>query len=195
MTDTTRVVVVDDHPLFRDAIVLHLRQTGKVSVVAGVATVADAKRALAHAEVDVVVSDLHLPDGRGTDLIAHTDVPVLVLSADERPATQATVRSSGARGMLSKTEATGPALLVALDTVLGGGTKFPDTPSAVRLTRRERDVLGHIAKGRTTSEAATQLGLSPNTVRTYIDRIFRKLSVSTRAEAVTRAAELGELAD
>lgn len=194
MSDTTRVVIVDDHPLFRDALELHLERSGTVEVVASVGTIAACLQVLADEKVDVVISDLHLPDALGTSLPAQTDLPVLLMTADDRPGTSVSATQSGAAGLLAKAHATGPALLLALDTVRSGKTCFPAAGSSVMLlTRRERDVLGHISQGLTTGQVAEVLALSPDTVRTYVDRIFRKLQVRSRAEAVTRATELGEL--
>jgi DNA-binding NarL/FixJ family response regulator len=205
--DTIRVLVVDDHPVFRSAL------SGVLDSVPGIHVVgaaSDGAAAIAQAEVlepDVVVMDLNMPglDGvEATRKIVHArpQTGVLVLTMfDNETAVFAAMRA-GARGYLLKgsrhqqiiraVQVIGdgeaifsPAIASRLLMFFGGtpkpGGSFPE------LTAREREVLRLIALGKGNASIAQRLVLSPKTVRNHVSHIFRKLRVADRAEAIALA--------
>lgn len=205
-----RVLVADDHPLFRAGVVMLLGTDRRTETVGEAATGAEAVAMALALRPDVVVMDLHLP---GLDGVAATrrildeapDVGILILTmSDEEEAVVAALRA-GARGYLLK-EA-GPAeILAAVLSVGEGASVFGPTiarritsllagPTPVapfpELTAREREVLELIARGHTNPAIARQLVLSPKTVRNHISNIFAKLQVQARGEAIVRAREAG----
>lgn len=206
----TRVVVADDHAMFRQGLMGLLDALAEVEVV-GEADSGEAAVALA-AELapDVILMDLHMPGIGGiaatrritTD---HPGVAVLVLTMldDERSLRDAV--HAGARGYLLK-EATVEDVLGALRGVTAGQVVFGGTvtarvlaavadPGTARrlegLTEREEEVAELLARGLTNAAIAERLSLSGKTVRNYISTLFTKLGVSDRAAAVARARDLG----
>jgi DNA-binding NarL/FixJ family response regulator len=216
-----RVLVADDHPMFRAGMAMLLAGSARTEPAGEAATGAEAvDLALAH-RPDVVVMDLHLPDLDGVEatrriLAAAPHVGVLVLTmSDDDDAVLAALRA-GARGYLLK-EA-GPAEILAAilsvgegATVLGPGVARRVTalldpnggaasgrvggatavPAFPELTGREREVLELIARGFTNPAIARHLVLSPKTVRNHISNIFAKLHIEARSEAIVRAREAG----
>ena len=214
MPDPIRVLVVEDDRRVRSAIAELLEADGLVLELAGNAS--RALERLAPFDPHVALIDLGLPDLDGVQLIAEIvsrrpSMPCLVLtvaSAEER--IRAALKA-GARGYLFK-EDLGRRLVGAIEEALHGGvpmskavaefllaqvrgTPAPATPEVVGgpLTARERQVLERLALSMTYEEAAADLGLSVNTVRTYVRAIYDKLDVATRTEAVIAALERGLL--
>jgi two-component system nitrate/nitrite response regulator NarL len=211
-----RVVVVDDHPIYRRGLVSLLEQGG-VAVVGVADGIEQAVAAVASTRPDAVLFDLYLTDGSGIALVRrvaeiddHIRTVILTVSHDADEMLGA-VRA-GADGFLTKDQA--PERLVSvLQGVVEGeaalsrrmvGHLVRDVragqrrisiatrlPHRERLTPRQLEVLQLIAAGNTTSEMAALLNLSPETVRWHVKSILRKLRAKTRAEA---AAVLGEIA-
>jgi DNA-binding NarL/FixJ family response regulator len=207
-----RVVVVDDHPVFRDGLAMLL---GSVPGLAVVGTAADGAAAVELAreeQPDVVVMDVQMPvlDGieatrRITSDSPSTGVVVLTMSEDDNTVFAA-VRA-GARGYLLK-GADQEEVLRAITTVAAGGAVFgpalarritdffaagPSGPETAfpQLTAREREVLGLVAAGRSNAQIAAALHLSPKTVRNNVSNVLTKLQVTDRAQAIVRAREAG----
>jgi DNA-binding NarL/FixJ family response regulator len=209
------VFIVEDQPATRRMLVEQIEASPGHRVVGAVGTIADARRALPGAGADVLLVDLQLPDGDGVTLIREhaaraASLPVLVISVfgDERRVVEAI--SAGAQGYLLKDDS-GDEIVAAIDRLLRG--ESPISPAiATHLIRRFRDsgplagvqgeletalsgreleVLQLAAKGLSYRETAELLGVSVNTVGTYTKRIYSKLAVSTRAEAVFEAQQLG----
>lgn len=207
------VMVVDDHPIWRDAVARDLADDG-FNVVATADGVAAARRRAAVVKPDVVVMDMRLADGDGVRATAEVlDVSpstrVLVLSAsDEREDVLEAVKA-GATGYLvksaSKSElaeavratAAGRAVFTPslAGLVLGeyrriaaSPTAGPATPS---LTERETEVLRHVAKGLSARQIGERLSLSHRTVENHIQATFRKLQVANRVELTRYAIEHG----
>ncbi|MEV6875510.1 response regulator transcription factor [Amycolatopsis sp. NPDC051128] len=205
-----RVLVVDDHPLFRFGVCTLLAAEPGIEIVgeaAGGATAIDAAAAL---RPDVVVMDLHLPDLSGIQATRHIvtaspDTGVLMLTmADESESVLAAMRA-GARGYLLK-DAEPDEIIRAVQAVARREAIFgPDIANRVlgffnqpagepvfpELTGREREVLALIAAGRSNGAIANTLCLSPKTVRNHISNVFAKLHVADRAEAIVRARDAG----
>ena len=207
MTARIRVFLVDDHRLFLSGVRAELRE--HVDIVGEAETVAEAVAAIPAARPDVVLVDVHLPDGNGAEIIraagkASPDARFLALSvSDAAEDVIATIRA-GARGYVTKT--IGPAELAdAIVRVHGGDVVFsprlagfvldafagsapPIDPEVDQLTAREREVLRFIARGYTYRETATELHISVKTVETHVSAVLRKLQLSNRRE-LTRWAE------
>jgi DNA-binding NarL/FixJ family response regulator len=210
---TLTVMVVDDHPIWRDAVARDLADDG-FNVVATADGVAAARRRAAVVKPDVVVMDMRLADGDGVRATAEVlevspTSRVLVLSAsDERDHVLEAVKA-GATGYLvksaSKSElgeavratAAGRAVFTPslAGLVLGeyrriaqGQDSGPATPS---LTERETEVLRYVAKGLSARQIAEKLSLSHRTVENHVQATFRKLQVANRVELTRYAIEHG----
>ena len=210
---TVRLLVVDDHPLFRDGVVAALLTAPDVEVVGEAGDVASATAAAAELRPDVVLMDLQLPDGSGTDAtraVLATDpaVRVLVMTmSDDDEAVVAAMRA-GARGYVIK--GTGrDDVLHAVRTVAAGGAVFspavadrlgglfasraavPGQVAFPSLTAREQEVLDLVARGYDNRRIARELFLSDKTVRNHVSNVLTKLEVTDRAEAARRARNAG----
>jgi DNA-binding NarL/FixJ family response regulator len=211
-----RVVVVDDHPLYRRGLV-GLLEAGGVAVVGVAEGVEEAAVVVEAARPDALLTDLYLSDGSGIALVRRVSamdpgVRIVVLTVSHDANEMLAAIRAGADGFLTKDQA--PDRLVrALEGVVAGeaalsramaghlvrdvrdgqrrialATRFPHRE---RLTQRQLEILQLIAEGNSTSEMAEQLCLSPETVRWHVKSILRKLHAKNRAEA---AAALREIA-
>ncbi len=206
------VMVVDDHPIWRDAVARDLEDCG-FTVVATADGVAAAGRRAAVVKPQVVVMDMRLSDGSGVEatiqvLAVSPASRVLVLSAsDERDDVLEAVKA-GATGYLVKSaskaeladavRATGAGRAVftpgLAGLVLGEHrrmAKAPGADPAAGLTERETEILRYVAKGLTAKQIAERLTLSHRTVENHVQATFRKLQVANRVEAARYAIEHG----
>mgnify|MGYP001818916174 FL=1 len=200
-----RVVVVDDHAVFRSGVKAEL--AGAVDVVGEAADVADAVAVVTARLPDVVLLDVHLPGGGGVEVLRrvhseHPDVRFLALSVSDAADDVVGVIRGGARGYVTKT-VTGAELVEAITRVAAGDAVFsprlagfvldafaatPDAmptsgdPDLDRLSPREREVLRLIARGYTYREVARELVLSVKTIETHVSNVLRKLQLSNRNE-------------
>jgi DNA-binding NarL/FixJ family response regulator len=186
-----RVAIVDDHRLIRDALSSLISADPDLDVVASVGDGASAVRAAGETAPDVLLLDIALPDADGLDLIdrIRSESPtthVLVLSMHSEPEYAMAARERGARGLIAKS-APLEELIEAIRTVANGDS----IPVEGRLTRREREILAHIATGSTNDEIASALGLRPKTVEAYGQRLMAKLGVRTRAGLIGYARRIG----
>jgi DNA-binding NarL/FixJ family response regulator len=207
-----RVLVVDDHPLFRFGLCAALAERDDIEVVGEAAGGQAAIAAAAALAPDVIVMDLHLPDLGGVDATraitnASPDIGVLVLTMFDDSESVFNAMRAGARGYLLK--GAEPDELVRAVHAVGRGEAifgqsiaaqvlryFNTLPSSAavsfpELTSREREVLSLIAAGRNNGEIALALSLSGKTVRNHVSVIFSKLRVADRAQAIVRAREAG----
>jgi DNA-binding NarL/FixJ family response regulator len=204
-----RVVLVDDHRMFRTGVRAELGDA--VDIVGEAEDVETAVAVVTATRPDVVLLDVHLPGGGGRavlDLLATRlpEVKFLALSVSDAAEDVIGVIRAGARGYVTKT-ITGPELIAALTRVADGDAVFsprlagfvldafansPDTPSVDedldRLTQREREVLRLIARGYTYREVAAELFISVKTVETHVSAVLRKLQLSNRHELSRWAA-------
>jgi DNA-binding NarL/FixJ family response regulator len=206
-----RVLVVDDHPLFRFGLCAALAQRDDIEVVGEAAGGQAAIAAAAGTVPDVVVMDLHLPDLGGVEATraitnANPRIGVLVLTMFDDSESVFNAMRAGARGYLLK-GAEPDELVRAVQAVARGEAIFgqsiaaqvlryfnglnASTVSFPELTAREREVLELIAAGRNNTEIAQVLSLSGKTVRNHVSIIFGKLRVADRAQAIVRAREAG----
>ena len=209
----TRILLVDDHPLFLDGVRAALTGAGDLEVVGEAPDVAEAVARAAELVPDVVLMDLNLPDASGVEatariLAATPDVRVLMMtmSADD-DAVVAAMRA-GARGYVVK-GAGRDELLHAIRTVAAGGAVFSPTVAdrlgrfftglAVgggreafpQLTSRELEVLDLVARGLENRRIARELHLSDKTVRNHVSNVMAKLDVEDRSAAIARARAAG----
>ena len=213
MTQAARVVIADDHPVFRRGLARLLRSAPDVDLVAEAADGAEAVDAVRAHRPDVAVLDLQMPKMTGLQAAATIarelpDVGILVLTMSEDDATVWAALRAGARGFVLKS-ADEEAILRAIRAVAEGelvvglgvakrvrGFFDRPVPSAVEtsfpgLTARERAVLEQLADGASNAVIASRLGLTAKTVRNYVSAILVKLQVADRAAAMERARQAG----
>ena len=214
MSGVPRVVLVDDHGLFRSGVRAELGR--QVEVVGEADDVQPAIDLIGSVVPDVVLLDVHLPGGGGQAVVqairaAHPEVRFLALSASDAPEDVIAVIRAGARGYVTKTISTAE-LADAIRRVAAGDAVFShrlagfvldafassDSAGAVKpsfdpeldqLTSREREVLRLIAQGYTYKEIARELYISVKTVESHVSSVLRKLQLSSRHQLTRWAAE------
>ena len=201
MSDRPRVVLVDDHRMFRTGVRAELGDG--VNIVGEAEDVDSAVAVIGATKPDVVLLDVHLPGGGGRTVLERcatlTDVKFLALSVSDAAEDVIGVIRGGARGYVTKT-ITGPELVTAIRRVAEGDAVFSprlagfvldafaatDVPAIDeeldRLTQREREVMRLIARGYTYKEVAKELFISVKTVETHVSAVLRKLQLSNRHE-------------
>ncbi|WP_244242380.1 response regulator [Nocardioides seonyuensis] len=208
-----RVVVVDDHPLFRDGVHTALGADDDLEVVGEAEDVASAISVTAELAPDVVLMDLNLPDGSGIEAVRelsarHPEVRVLVMTMSTDDDAVVAAMRAGARGFVVK-GAGRRDLVESVRAVASGGAVFspvvadrlagyftglaavPGREAFPQLTEREREVLELLARGLDNRGIARALFLSDKTVRNHVSNTLAKLEVSSRSEAVMRARNAG----
>jgi len=223
MTETTvtpiRVLVVDDHTLFRRGLTALLSRDPRVQVVADAADAGEAQRRAHELQPDLILLDNHLPGVRGVDALAalHETAPharILMLTVSEDEADLIAALRNGAAGYLLKT-IEGDALISAIERAVKGESVIATemtskmvaaylgstpgtgaTPLAqpsilATLSSREREILRGIAHGASNKEIGRELGIAETTVKVHVQNVLRKLNVSTRVHAAVIATEIG----
>jgi DNA-binding NarL/FixJ family response regulator len=206
---TWRVVLVDDHGLFLAGVRSELGDA--VEVVGEAGTVADAVPLIKKLDPDVVLLDVHLPDGKGDAVInavaaERPGVKFLALSVSDAAEDVIAVIRAGARGYVTKTIAA-EELTAAIGRVAQGdavfsprlagfvldafraGDRLTSSAELDELTPREREVLQLIARGYMYKEIAARLHLSVKTVESHVSSVLRKLQLSTRHELTRWATQ------
>jgi DNA-binding NarL/FixJ family response regulator len=206
-----RVLIVDDHQLFRAGVRAELEPL--LEIAGEASSVDEAVHAIEAHGPDVVLLDVHMPDGGGVEVIRRTatrvDTPpcFLALSVSDAAEDVIAVIRAGARGYVTK-NISGEELADAVRRVHDGDAVFsprlagfvldafagpaPQPQSELdALTAREREVLQHIARGYMYKEIALRLDISPKTVEAHVSSVLRKLQLSSRHELTRWAAERG----
>jgi DNA-binding NarL/FixJ family response regulator len=197
-----RVVIVDDHRLFRAGVRAELE--GLVEVVGEAGAVSEAIATITECKPDVVLLDVHMPEGGGVEVIrgvapTQPGIRFLALSVSDAAEDVIAVIRAGARGYVTKT-ISGSELADAVQRVAEGDAVFsprlagfvldaftgsapePKDADLDQLTAREREVLQHIARGYMYKEIAQRLGISVKTVEAHVSAVLRKLQLSSRHE-------------
>jgi DNA-binding NarL/FixJ family response regulator len=213
MNTPIRVLVADDHPIFRDGVRALLNSIPQTEVVGEAATGEEALSQATALRPDVILMDIRMPGMSGVEAIRRIldhdpDVAVIVLTMFEDNDTVFSAMRAGARGYVLKgadqTEilraieaaVRGEALIGAnvarqLSSLLSRQGQCGPDQVFPELTDRQREVLDLIAQGLNNGEIAERLVLSPKTVRNHISAIFNALQVADRAQAIVRAREAG----
>jgi len=206
---TVRVVLVDDHALFRAGVRAELGAS--VEVVGEAGTVDDAVTVVLATRPDVVLLDVHLPDGGGRAIIQRVlrdwpEAVFLALSVSDAADDVVAVVRAGARGYVTKTidpkdlvdaihrvhdgdAVFSPRLAGFVLDAFAGQLPAPSDPELDLLTTREQEVMRLIARGYTYKEAAASLHLSVKTVETHVSAVLRKLQLSNRRELTAWASK------
>jgi DNA-binding NarL/FixJ family response regulator len=193
-----RVFLVDDHALFRSGVRAELeRGVADVTVVGEAGKVDEAVAAVRHLRPDVVLLDVHMPDGGGAEVLRQLrpelpDVVFLALSVSDAAEDVIAVIRAGARGYVTKTISGRELADAVFSPRLAGfvldvfsdrpGAAPPGDPELDLLTRRERDVLRLLARGYAYKEIAGELFISVKTVETHVSSVLRKTQLSNRYE-------------
>jgi DNA-binding NarL/FixJ family response regulator len=210
--DEIRILIADDHPLFRFGLRALLDAEAGTTVIGEATSGVEAVEMAASLQPDVILMDINMPELNGLEatrsiLAGNPNANILVLTMFDDDTVFAAIRA-GARGYLLK-GSEGEETLRAIRAVAGSEAIFspniaerlmqhfanePKTntaPPFPDLTPRELEVLGLIAQGLTNNAIAEKLVISPKTVRNQVSTIFSKIQVANRAEAIVRAREAG----
>jgi DNA-binding NarL/FixJ family response regulator len=213
MTAPLRVLLADDHPVFRKGLRALLTSLPEATVVGEATDGEQAVRLAAQHEPDVVVMDINMPGVNGVEatrriIAARPGVAVLVLTMFDDDESVFAAMRAGARGYLVKGSDTddvvraitavgngeaifGPSIARRILTFLTRPLSAYDEHLFPDLSAREREILDLIATGATNTDIAKRLFLSPKTIRNHVSSIFTKLQVADRAQAIVRARAAG----
>jgi two-component system nitrate/nitrite response regulator NarL len=211
VNEPIRVLVVDDHEMFSDALSLLLDRQPELELVGAVGDAEGALERARELQPDVVLMDLDLPGMDGVEATRRMrdvapNAKVVIVTAMSSPALITSALAAGACGYVQKTRAVDDLLEVVrraaageivmpasdlqlvLEQLRGGESPHPIAGIALgRLTARETEILRALAAGEATSSIATTLGISPLTVQSHVKSILAKLGVHSKIEAVTLA--------
>jgi len=203
--DPVRVVVGDDHPMFRDGVVRALLSSGSIDVVAETEDGTAALAAIREHRPQVALLDYRMPGLDGAQVAAavrRDELPtrVLLISAHDESAIVYRALQDGAAGFLSKESSRSELVSAVLDCARGRDVVAPSLaaglvgeirkraePDGPVFSPREREVLALIAAGSSIPAMAQELFLAPSTVKTHVQRLYEKLGVSDRGAAVAEA--------
>jgi two-component system nitrate/nitrite response regulator NarL len=210
-----RILVVDDHTLFRRGVIALLTADSRFDVVAEAGDAGEAYRRAAESQPDVILLDNHLPGVSGVDALAglrdaapNAQVVMLTVSEDENDL--AAALRGGARGYLLKTVDSDVMAAAIVRTMAGESTISPEMTGRLvtafqslhnkaaddappdqdpihTLSPREEQILDRIAQGRTNKEIARELDIAETTVKIHVQHILRKLKLSSRVQAAAYA--------
>jgi len=211
--ETIRILVADDHPMFRSGLCTLVRSAADMELIGEAANGDEVVALAADLRPDVILMDVKMPGLSGIEATrqitaTNPETRVLVITMFEDDHLVFTALRAGARGYVLK-DGDESEILRAIRAVASGEAIFsatvaqrlieffsspwPTVPANLfpELTEREREILNLIAQGRPNSEIAQRLFLSPKTVANHVSNIFAKLQVADRAEAIVRAREAG----
>jgi DNA-binding NarL/FixJ family response regulator len=204
----TKLVIVDDHEALREGLVALLRGHG-LEVVGTAGNVAAGIDLVEHAEPDVAIVDIRLPDGSGIELTRELlaqrpELGVVLYTGDADAELLYSGLDSGARGYALKAGSM-EELGAAIERVAQGGSYVDPrldrillSPRATarlpQLSPREREIMHLMAEGRTAEAIADEISVSVETVRTHVRNVIRKLQARNRVHAIALALERGEIA-
>jgi DNA-binding NarL/FixJ family response regulator len=211
MPEPIKILVVDDHPLFRRGLTGLLSEQPDFRLVGEAGNGPEALALSRSSKPDMVLLDIHLPEGSGLEIIRSLKqdwgARVLMLTISAKDEDLLGAIQAGADGYLLKSAepddlcdairrvAAGQSVLSpeVTATVMQAAARTREGKAQVSLSARERQVLAELARGATTAEIAATLVISESTTKTHIGHILEKLGAANRAEAVGRAATMGLL--
>lgn len=204
-----RIIVADDHPLYRDGVARALSARPEFEVIGQAEDGPGALELLHHSDADVAVLDVEMPGLRGTEVLSelqreHSDTRVVLLSAHVEARMVYDAVAAGAGAYLSK-ESSHASICDAVAQVARGETvlapeiqaglvqavRTREAGTGVQLTPREREVLMLTADGHSAAQVAKELFVSMSTVKTHLRAVYEKLEVTDRAAAVAEAMRRG----
>jgi two-component system response regulator DegU len=207
-----RALIVDDHPVTREGLRTLLELSGEdaVIVVGEAGSGEEAVAQVLQLEPDVVFMDVRMPGISGIEATkqirkANPGTKVILITIDESRGAISEAIQAGVSGYLLKDASADALLDAAKQAVEGRAVIHPqltktfieevqhadEAPTTTPLSKREREILQMVANGSTTKEVARDLGISPHTVKTHLERIFEKLGANDRAQAVAIAIRTG----
>ena len=197
-----RIVVADDHPLFRAALRSAVDKAAPGAEVVECASLAEARAAMVAGPVDLLLLDLKLSDSEGMAGLAavraeQPTVPVAVVSASEDAPVVRHALGLGAAGFIPKSSSL-PQMVEAIAAILAGDSWAPDVPETdddlagrvASLTPSQLRILEGLKAGRLNKQIAFDLGVSEATIKAHLTSVFRKLGVQNRTQAVILAKSL-----
>lgn len=204
-----KVLIADDHPLYREAAALQLRRLYPDASVGEVSSLPELRQTAAGGTgpYDLILLDYHMPGMSSEALVELVEefpaIPMAVISGTAASAEIRAALHAGVRGFIPKTSTT-EYFAHALQMLLAGGSSVPaeiflDRPAAnlttlpwlAKMTDRERDVLKGVILGHSNKEIARQMGLAEVTIKLHLRNIFRRMDVKSRAEAAVKAVKAG----
>ncbi|HET9310156.1 MAG TPA: response regulator transcription factor [Actinomycetota bacterium] len=207
-----RALIVDDHPVTREGLRTALELSEEVVVVVGeAATGEEAVERARELTPDVVFMDVRMPGMDGIEATrrirqAAPTTKIILITIDESRGAISDAIQAGVSGYLLKDASPDALVDAARNAIEGNAVIHPqltktfieevrlgegEGPRAAPLSKREREILQKVADGSTTRQVATELGISPHTVKTHLERIFEKLGANDRAQAVAIAIRTG----
>jgi DNA-binding NarL/FixJ family response regulator len=206
-----RALIVDDHPVTREGLRTALELSDQVVVVVGEAgTGEEAVERARELSPDVVFMDVRMPGMDGIEATrrireASPETKVILITIDESRGAISDAIQAGVSGYLLKDASPDALVDAARNAIEGNAVIHPqltktfieeaqaatDEPRPTPLSKREREILQKVADGSTTRQVASELGISPHTVKTHLERIFEKLGANDRAQAVAIAIRTG----
>src|SRR5437764_13128444 len=206
-SDTTRVLIVEDHQVVAEGLAALINDQADMTVVGHAASVADSISRVVELKPDLVLVDFRLTDGTGADAATairqlRPETKLIFLTREDSDAARFAALEAGASGFIHKSRAA-QEVVDAIRTVADGGNLF--TPRSIaqllnsrreveaqleKLTAREKEVLRLMAEGIASRDIASKLGISYTTVRTHIRSLGSKLGVHSKLEAIVKAREL-----
>jgi len=204
-----KVLIIDDHPMFRSSIVSLLSAYFSQAQCFESATAEDALSHLKHNETDLILLDLSLPGIDGTEAVSTirslwSDIPILILSASENMHDIQRCLALGANGFVNKTEES-ETMLAAIQTILNGQRYIPkdlqgqapliaqELKQVDGITARQMQVLRLIHEGKRNHEIAKALNVTDATVKVHCRDLYQQLGVNSRLSAVQKSLRLGLL--
>lgn len=204
-----RVLIVDDHALFREGLASVLQNSARYEVIDQAGSVEEGVQKALKLRPDIILMDFSLPDGTGLDattaiLEEHPGCKIVFLTIYETDENLLAAIRSGAKGYVLK-NITGPSLIASLDALAQGelaisrkmmsraleassaSVRLPTDSNPKRLSRREMEILQELEKGASNLEIAKQLYLSENTVKHHVHSILSKLGVESRGQLIQLA--------
>ena len=202
-----RVLIADDHPLYREAAALQIRRLYREAQVQEVSSLSELRAATAHVpNFDLILVDYYMPGMSAAALAGlvkeYPSTPLAVISGVAGNADVVAAARAGVRGYIPKTS-TSEHFARALQLLLAGGTSIPTevlmeqplshrTPAwLTKMSEREKEVLRGVALGQSNKEIGRELGLAEVTIKLHLRNVFRKMAVKSRSEAAVKAVKAG----